>query len=205
MDGCAFPFLVIPPPTPPPSPAVSAPLVFPAFFGNFHIMDGTLRASAAFPPSAYLVQVRAGRGETRKGICGEWGWEGVVGHASPPPHRAAHMVRGGCCCVHWCSFALVNALPSPSPPPPVKIGDSAVCTNGDNTCNINVGRSTVRAEGWAPRLFGCPRTPPPAHTFPPFYGMQRWRFLGLGGGVTETARRSACSPTGCIFTSWPAS
>jgi len=46
---------------------VSAPLVIPQFVGNMRIIDGTLRASASFPPSRFVVEVGASPCNTPSG------------------------------------------------------------------------------------------------------------------------------------------
>jgi hypothetical protein len=47
---------------------ISQPLVFPSNFSNFALSHGTLRASAAFPPNAFLVEVG-----TPNAYCSNWG------------------------------------------------------------------------------------------------------------------------------------
>ena len=46
---------------------VNAPIQIPQFVGNLRIIDGTLRAGASFPPSAYVVQVGASPCKTKSG------------------------------------------------------------------------------------------------------------------------------------------
>jgi hypothetical protein len=47
---------------------ISSPLVFPSNYSNYGLIHGTLRASAAFPPSANLLEVG-----TAGGYCSNWG------------------------------------------------------------------------------------------------------------------------------------
>ena len=47
---------------------VSAPLVFPSNYSNYGLIHGTLRASAGFPPGAFLVEVG-----TPGAYCSNWG------------------------------------------------------------------------------------------------------------------------------------
>ena len=46
---------------------VSAPLVIPQFVGNLRIIDGTLRASASFPPTRFVIEVGASPCNTPSG------------------------------------------------------------------------------------------------------------------------------------------
>ena len=53
--------------------ALSAPLAIPQFVGNLRVIDGTLRASAAFPPSRFVLEVgaRACTTPSGQGSCNE--------------------------------------------------------------------------------------------------------------------------------------
>jgi hypothetical protein len=46
---------------------LSEPLVVPQFFGNLRVIDGTLRAAAAFPPARFVVEVGASPCKTPSG------------------------------------------------------------------------------------------------------------------------------------------
>lgn len=53
---------------------ISAPLATPNYYGNYRIVDGTLRASASFPPSSFLLELG--------------GSDGVCPEASEPMYAA---------------------------------------------------------------------------------------------------------------------
>ena len=72
---------------------VSSPVVFPAGFGNYRIIDGSLRASAGFPSDRFMVEFGTGSCTNPQG-------------AGPPVVRSACRRRMCSCCV-ICLFAAV--------------------------------------------------------------------------------------------------
>ena len=61
------------------SQLISRPIVFPSGYGNYRIMDGTLRAGPSFEPGRFMVEFGTGACANPQGSCAQdAGIEGVM-------------------------------------------------------------------------------------------------------------------------------